>query len=93
MIVSSRKLIKSKNLIEVDSEKRFITNEERDFLILLFNKHFNGLKIPKSLGSELHIIRYVLMYILENYGLPNNRYGKQYKTQITEDKSITIIGI
>ena len=43
MTVSSRKLIKSQNMIEVDSEKRFITDSERDFLISLFDNYFNGM--------------------------------------------------
>lgn len=141
MNVSSRKLIKSQKLIEVDSEKRFITDEERDFLILLFNKYFNGLhknkpiseqklysiilnlakfypniifdkdfyifkdkpindlyftygfKIPKSLNSSFDVIRYVLNYISEYYGLPNDKYDKPYKIQITTEEPFIIIGI
>ena len=52
MIVSSRKLIKSKNLIEVGVVKRFITNEERDFLIVLFNKYFNGLHKNNPISEQ-----------------------------------------
>lgn len=138
MIVSSRKLIKSQNLIIIDNEKRFITNEERDFLIVIFDKYFNGLhrnniiseqnlycifndlarfypniifnkdiyifkdkpvndlyynyafKISKQLGSEFYVIRYILTYVSENYGLPNDKWGKQYKIQIIEEKELFI---
>ena len=141
MIVSSGKLIKSKNLIEVDSEKRFITDEERDFLIGIFDKYFNGVhknipmceqclyciirdldrfyesiqfdkdfyifkdrpvndlyftygfKIIKSLDSSFNIIRYILNYISEYYGLPNDKWCTQYVIKITEENSIDIIGV
>lgn len=141
MTVSSRKLIKSQNMIEVDSEKRFITDSERDFLISLFDNYFNGMhenniiseqnlysilvnlsrfypniifdkdfyifkdrpvndlyftygfKITKSLDSSFNVIRYVLNYISEHYGFPNDKWDRPYKIQITEDTSITIIGV
>lgn len=141
MIVSSGKLIKSKNLIEVDSEKRFITDEERYFLIGIFDKYFNGMhkntpmseerlycimfdidrfyeniqfdkdfyifkdrpvndlyftygfKIIKSLDSSFNIIRYILNYISEYYGLPNDKWCTQYVIKITEENSIDIIGV
>ena len=141
MTVSSRKLIKSQNMIEVDSEKRFITDSERDFLISLFDNYFNGVhenniiseqnlysilvnlsrfypniifdkdfyifkdrpvndlyftygfKITKSLDSSFNVIRYVLNYISEHYGFPNDKWDRPYKIQITEDTSITIIGV
>lgn len=141
MSVSSRKLIKSQNMIEVDSEKRFITDSERDFIIFLFNTYFNGLhknniiseqnlycifnelarfypniifdkdfyifkdrpvndvyftygfKIINQLGSEFYVIRYILTYISEYYGLPNDKWDRPYKIQITEDTPITIIGV
>ena len=141
MNVSSRKLIKSQNMIEVDSEKRFITDSERDFLISLFDNYFNGMhenniiseqnlysilvnlsrfypniifdkdfyifkdrpvndlyftygfKITKSLDSSFNVIRYVLNYISEHYGFPNDKWDRPYKIQITEDTSITIIGV
>lgn len=141
MNISSRKLIKSQNLIRVNSEKRFITDEERDFLIRIFNKYFNGMhkvipiseellysilvnlarfypniifdkdfyifkdrpvndiyftygfKITKSLDSSFDVIRYVLNYISEYYGLPNDKWDRRYKIQITEEDAIVIIGI
>lgn len=141
MSVSSRKSIKSQNLIEVDSEKRLITDEERDFLISLFDNYFNGMhkntpmteerlycimfdidrfypniifdkdfyifkdrpfndlyytygfKITNQLGSSFDVIRYVLNYISEHYGFPNNKWDRPYKIQITEDTPITIIGV
>ena len=140
MKVSSRKSIESQNSIEVDSEKRFITDEERDFLLELFDKHFNGIhknipiseqrlhsividlnnfypdiillrdeyifkdrpvndvyftygfKISKSLGSSFYVIRYVLNYISEYYGFPNDKWDRLYKIQITEEPYI-IIGV
>lgn len=51
-MISSRKLIKSQNLIIVDNEKRFISDKEKDFIINTFDEYFNGLHKNNPISEQ-----------------------------------------